>query len=63
MRASLQPPPPEVLQLFLALRGNQEQADRFFGTDAGTVAVADFFSPESVARIMSHAPAAARRTQ
>jgi hypothetical protein len=27
-------------------------ADRFFGTIAGTVPVADFFAPENVARIV-----------
>ena len=39
-------------QLFAALRQNQEQTDRFFGTIAQTVPVAEFFAPENLARIV-----------
>ena len=56
-RAALKPPPPEMQQLFAALRGNQEQINRFFGTDAGTVPILEFFSPENMQRIMSRAHA------
>ncbi len=54
-RAALEPPPPEMQQLLSALRGNQEQIDRFIGTDAGTVSYADFFSQENMQRIMEAA--------
>jgi flavin-dependent dehydrogenase len=50
--AALAPPPPETHQLFGALRQNQEQTNRFFGTIAGTVPVQEFFSPENLERIM-----------
>jgi len=52
-RASLKPPPPEVGQLFAALSQNQTETDRFFGTDAGTVSMAEFFAPENIGRIMA----------
>jgi flavin-dependent dehydrogenase len=51
-RARMQPFPPEVLALFRALRHNQHETDRFFGTDAGTVSMAEFFRPENLARIV-----------
>jgi hypothetical protein len=57
--ASLQPPPPEMQQLLAALVHDQAQANRFFGTIAGTVPIPEFFSPENVGRIMGAAPAAA----
>ena len=53
--ARLEPPPPETQQLFAALRHNQEQTNRFFGTIAGTVPVAEFFAPENLGRIMGAA--------
>ena len=54
-RALLQPPPPELISLFSALRHNQHQTDRFFGTDAGTVPIPEFFSPANLASIMRSA--------
>lgn len=53
--AALQPPPPEMQQLFEALRHNQEETDRFFGTVAGTVPIPEFFAPENLGRIMGGA--------
>jgi choline dehydrogenase-like flavoprotein len=50
--ARLQPPPPERQQLLGALLGDQEQADRLFGTFAGTVSTAEFFAPDNLARIL-----------
>lgn len=50
--ASLEPPPPEMQQLFAALRNNQEQTNRFFGTLAGTVPIPEFFAPENVGQII-----------
>jgi flavin-dependent dehydrogenase len=55
--ATLQPPAPDMQQLFEALRANQEEANRFFGTLAGTTPIPAFFSPENTQRII----AAARR--
>jgi flavin-dependent dehydrogenase len=57
--ATLAPPPPEQQQLFAALRRDQDQTNRFFGTIAGTVPVPEFFSPENVGRIMGAAAEAA----
>jgi 2-polyprenyl-6-methoxyphenol hydroxylase-like FAD-dependent oxidoreductase len=54
-QAALAPLPPEMRQLFAALRGNQAETDRFFGTLAGTVSIPEFFSPESTERILSSA--------
>ena len=53
--ARLEPPPPEMIQLFAALEGNQEETNRFLGTIAGTVPVAEFFAEENVQRIMERA--------
>ena len=51
--AMLAPPPPEIQQLLAALRGNQEQINRYFGTAVGTVPVAEFFAPENIERIFA----------
>jgi 2-polyprenyl-6-methoxyphenol hydroxylase-like FAD-dependent oxidoreductase len=50
--ASLQPRPPDMQQLFAALRGNQTETDRFIGAVEGTVPISEFFSPENVQRII-----------
>lgn len=52
---TLAPPPPEMLQLFEALRWNQEEAGRFLGITAGTVPAEEFFAPENVERIIEGA--------
>lgn len=57
--AMLKPPPPEMQRLFAALRENQEQTNRFFGTVAGTVPIAEFFAPENLGRAGSAAQVAA----
>jgi 2-polyprenyl-6-methoxyphenol hydroxylase-like FAD-dependent oxidoreductase len=57
--AALEPPPPEMQELFAALRSNDEQINRFFGTVAGTVPIFEFFAPENVARIIDAAKAKA----
>jgi 2-polyprenyl-6-methoxyphenol hydroxylase-like FAD-dependent oxidoreductase len=49
--ARLQPPPPEMLGLFAALRDNEEQSGRFLGTIAGTVSIPEFYSPENMRRV------------
>jgi 2-polyprenyl-6-methoxyphenol hydroxylase-like FAD-dependent oxidoreductase len=53
--ASLAPPPPVMQQLFAALRGNQHETNRHFGTIAATVSIPEFFSPENIQRIMETA--------
>ena len=44
-------PPPEMQQLLGALRGNQHEADQFFGTISGAVPIPEFFAPEHVMAI------------
>ena len=53
--ASLEPPPPEIQQLFGALRGNQPDTDRFFGLIAGTTSIPEYFAPENMQRIIGAA--------
>ncbi len=50
--ASLKAPSREDIQLITALQGNQKQIDRFWGVEAGTVAVQDFFSQENIQQIL-----------
>jgi hypothetical protein len=50
--AALEPPPPEMQQLFGALRQNQEQTNRFFGAVTGAVPIPEFFAPENMGRIL-----------
>ena len=50
--ARLAPPPPEMISLLEALRGNPTEVGRFLGTVTGTVSIPEFFSPENVARII-----------
>jgi flavin-dependent dehydrogenase len=54
--ARLDPPPPEMLGLFAALRDNEEQSGRFMGTIAGTVPIPEFFSPKNVRQVMDAMP-------
>ena len=42
----------EMQMLFAALRENEKETSRFFGTVAGTVPVQDFYSPENISRIV-----------
>jgi 2-polyprenyl-6-methoxyphenol hydroxylase-like FAD-dependent oxidoreductase len=53
--AGLEPPPPEMQQLFAALRQDQEQTNRFFGTIAGTMPIPEFYAPENLGRIIAAA--------
>lgn len=54
-QGALAPPPPEMFQLFKALRENREEAGRFLGITAGTVLAEEFFAPENVGRIIEGA--------
>ena len=53
--ATMEPPPPEVQQLFGAIWGNQRAMDGFVQMNAGTISPAQFFSPENVGAIMAAA--------
>ena len=53
--AMLQPPPPEMRQLFGAVKGNQEAMDGFAQVMSGVRSPADYFSPENVGRIFAAA--------
>jgi hypothetical protein len=54
--ASLQPPPPEILALFGALRYDPVARNCFFGTLGGTVPIPEYYAPENLQRIVSKAP-------
>jgi 2-polyprenyl-6-methoxyphenol hydroxylase-like FAD-dependent oxidoreductase len=51
-QARMTPPPPEMQQLFGALRGNQAQINRLFGVFSGSVPPQEFFAPENIGQIM-----------
>jgi 2-polyprenyl-6-methoxyphenol hydroxylase-like FAD-dependent oxidoreductase len=53
--ATLEPPPPEMQQLFAATHGNQKAMDGFAQMNAGTISPAEFFAPENVKAIMATA--------
>ena len=46
--ATLEPPPPEMQQLFGAIHGNQKAMDDFARMNAGTISPSEFFAPENV---------------
>jgi 2-polyprenyl-6-methoxyphenol hydroxylase-like FAD-dependent oxidoreductase len=51
--ATLEPPPPEMQQLFGAIRGNQAAMDGFVQMNAGTISPAEFLSPDSTAALLA----------
>jgi 2-polyprenyl-6-methoxyphenol hydroxylase-like FAD-dependent oxidoreductase len=53
--ASLEPPPPEQLQLMGAMVGNQDAMDGFARVIGGVTSPAEFYSPENVGRIFAAA--------
>ncbi|MCW5658864.1 MAG: NAD(P)/FAD-dependent oxidoreductase [Burkholderiaceae bacterium] len=55
--AKLEPPPPELQQLLLAMRGNQPAIDAFARVNAGVMSPAEFFSESHTAQIFAHAAA------
>jgi 2-polyprenyl-6-methoxyphenol hydroxylase-like FAD-dependent oxidoreductase len=55
--ATLEPPPPEMQQLFGAIHGNQQAMDGFVQMNAGTISPAQFFSPQNISAIKSAAQA------
>jgi len=56
--ATLEPPPPEMQQVFGAIHGNQKAMDGFAQMNAGTISPAEFFSPQNIGAIMAAARAA-----
>ena len=50
--ASLAPPSEETRSLLAAISKEQLEANRYLGTIAGTVGIAEFFAPENLRRIM-----------
>src|SRR5262249_41075553 len=50
--ATLQPPPPEMQQLFGAVCGDAEAMNRFVQMNAGTISPAEFLAPDSINKIM-----------
>lgn len=57
--ASLEPPPPELQQLFGALHGNQEATNEFYSAMTGSTPLPEFMAPENIGRIMAAAGAQA----
>lgn len=51
--AKLDPPPQSMVDLLVALRGNPEATNSYFGVFAQTVPVQDFFAPANLERIMA----------
>jgi len=50
--AALEPPPPEMQQLFGAIHGNQQAMDGFAQMNAGTLSPAEFLSPQNISTII-----------
>lgn len=50
--AKLEPPPPQMQQLFAALHGNQEATDQFFAALTGAMPLPVFMSPKNIGRIL-----------
>jgi 2-polyprenyl-6-methoxyphenol hydroxylase-like FAD-dependent oxidoreductase len=53
--ALLEPPPPSMQRLFLALRANQAATDQYFSAITGSRPLAEFMSPDNLDRIVSSA--------
>jgi 2-polyprenyl-6-methoxyphenol hydroxylase-like FAD-dependent oxidoreductase len=53
--ATLEPPPPEMQQIFAAVHGNQAAMDDFVRMNAGTISPAEFFAPDNVKAITAAA--------
>jgi 2-polyprenyl-6-methoxyphenol hydroxylase-like FAD-dependent oxidoreductase len=52
--ATFAPPPPEMLAIYTALQGHQEDIDAFMGLISEAVSPTQFFAPENVDRILKH---------
>ena len=58
--ATLEPPPPQMRQLFAALRGNQEATNQFFSALTGSLPLPAFMNPENIGRIIAASPGEAK---
>jgi 2-polyprenyl-6-methoxyphenol hydroxylase-like FAD-dependent oxidoreductase len=56
--AKLDPPPQEIIDIFVALRDNPKDTSDYFGIFAQTVSPAAFFAPDNLARIVASEAAA-----
>ena len=52
--ATLEPPSPDMAALFGALRTNETERNRFFGTLGGVVPPAEYYAPENLQRIIAN---------
>ena len=59
--ATFAPPPPDMLAIYTALRGNQEDTDRFIGLLTEATLPGEFFATANVERILQRAQAPQRR--
>ena len=59
--ATLEPPPPFMQRLFLALRGNQEATNQFYSAITGSRPLSGFMNPENLDRITARAEIATER--
>ena len=53
--AGLEPPPPEMLALYQALRTNPVERARYLGTLGGTVSIPEYYATENLQRITADA--------
>lgn len=53
--AKLQPPPPEMQQLLMAIHGKQQAMDGFVRMSAGTISPAEFLAPDNVEAMLAAA--------
>jgi flavin-dependent dehydrogenase len=51
--AMLEPPPPEMQQLFAAIAGNQAAMDAFVSVTAGTLSPTEFFDPDRLNALLA----------
>ncbi len=59
--AKLEPPPPEIVTLYDALRENAVERNRYFGTLGGTVSISEYYAPEHLQYIVSGVATEANR--
>jgi 2-polyprenyl-6-methoxyphenol hydroxylase-like FAD-dependent oxidoreductase len=50
--ATLEPPPPEMQELLVALSGSQQAMDAFVSVNAGTMSPPEFFDSDHLARVL-----------
>lgn len=58
--AAMEPPPPEMRELFGALHGNARETDAFFSAITGATPLPAFMNPENLGRIIAGAATRAR---